>query len=272
MKGLRPLLTRNVFTTEKSNIMKTVLSLSIALAVAALGQPLYAAGGKHQKAPAAAHGGRQKAPAVAARHRSASPAIAKASKSKRFAHSGAQPKIARTRHRPEAASNLALQRGSSGRANIATQKKLTVNHGRNGRNGRNSAPAVAFGGRSVVNNRTDNRVVVNSPPADVYRNWDHRRTYDWNHHHYHWNDGVWIIIDPSYGYGYYGGVAGYSGGGGSVVSAVQSALDQNGYNAGPVDGVMGPGTRSAIAAFQADHGLLATGQINPPLLHRLGVE
>jgi hypothetical protein len=249
--------------------MKTVLTLSIALAVAALGQPLYAANGKHQKAPSAAHGTRQKAPAVAV-HRSGSPALAKASKSEKFARSGNPAKTARTRQHTGTASNLALQRGRSGSAKVTPQNNVTVNRGKNGRNGRNASRAVAFGGRTVVNNQTNNRVVVNSPPANVYRNWDHGRTYDWDHHHYRWNDGAWIIIDPSYGY--YGGVAGYAGGGGSVVSAVQSALDQNGYNAGPVDGVMGPGTRSAIAAFQADHGLAATGQINPPLLHRLGVE
>jgi Putative peptidoglycan binding domain len=257
--------------------MKPFLSLSIALAVAAGGHPLYAASDKDQKekdqkAQSAAHAAPQKGAAVAS-HRPSSPVMAEASKPGKAAHGGAETKIARsenTRERSEAAPNVAVQRGKSGPANLATQQNVNVN---GERNGRNQTSSVALGGRTAVNSRSDNQVVINNPPVNVYQNWDHGRVHDWDHHHYRWNNGAWIIIDPSYGY--YGGVApypGYSGGSGSVVSEVQSALDQNGYHAGPPDGVVGPGTRSAIAAFQSDHGLPATGQINPPLLHTLGVE
>jgi phage tail tape-measure protein len=46
----------------------------------------------------------------------------------------------------------------------------------------------------------------------------------------------------------------------SAVGRVQAGLTQLGYNPGPVDGVMGSQTRSAIEAYQRDHGLLVDGR------------
>jgi peptidoglycan hydrolase-like protein with peptidoglycan-binding domain len=43
---------------------------------------------------------------------------------------------------------------------------------------------------------------------------------------------------------------------------VQRRLNGLGYEAGPVDGVAGRMTRSALEAFQADHGLPVTGELN----------
>ncbi|GIX11844.1 serine protease [Elioraea sp.] len=43
------------------------------------------------------------------------------------------------------------------------------------------------------------------------------------------------------------------------VAAVQRALEALGYDPGPADGVLGPRTREAIAAFQRDRGLPTTG-------------
>lgn len=54
-----------------------------------------------------------------------------------------------------------------------------------------------------------------------------------------------------------------------TVSRVQQALNERGYSAGPPDGVMGPGTRSAIRTYQADAGLPVTGSITVSLLERL---
>lgn len=48
------------------------------------------------------------------------------------------------------------------------------------------------------------------------------------------------------------------------VAAVQRALAELGYDPGPADGVMGPRTRQAIAAFQRDRGLPATGAVDGP--------
>jgi hypothetical protein len=117
----------------------------------------------------------------------------------------------------------------------------------------------------------------------VTREWDHGRTQSWNHHHYRWDNGNWVIIDGGfygdypYGYDYGTPYFNYSGpgyvvpSGGSVVASVQNALDQMGYNAGPPDGAMGPQTENALARFQNDHGLPATGQIDNPTLQALGL-
>ena len=71
-----------------------------------------------------------------------------------------------------------------------------------------------------------------------------------------------------YSYSYYGGGYGY---GGSTVAAVQRRLGEMGYYHGVVDGVMGPQTRGAIAAFESRHGLAVDGTISRPLLSGLGL-
>jgi hypothetical protein len=55
----------------------------------------------------------------------------------------------------------------------------------------------------------------------------------------------------------------------NVVVDVQAQLNRRGYNAGRVDGVMGPQTSSAIAQFQRDRGLRVTGDINEAVLRSL---
>jgi len=55
----------------------------------------------------------------------------------------------------------------------------------------------------------------------------------------------------------------------SAVSRIQSGLTQLGYNPGPVDGVMGSKTRSAIEAYQRDHGLLVDGRPSAELARHI---
>jgi hypothetical protein len=50
---------------------------------------------------------------------------------------------------------------------------------------------------------------------------------------------------------------------------VQRALARRGYYRGPIDGDIGPGSRSAIRAYQYDRGLAATGRIDQSLLRSL---
>jgi len=57
----------------------------------------------------------------------------------------------------------------------------------------------------------------------------------------------------------------------SVEASVQQALARNGYYNGPVDGSIGPMSRRSIAAYQQDHGLAVTGNINSGLLSSLGL-
>ena len=51
---------------------------------------------------------------------------------------------------------------------------------------------------------------------------------------------------------------------------MQGALQRLGYYRYAVDGVLGPLTRAAIANYQRDHGLAATGGIDPQTLTSLG--
>ena len=53
------------------------------------------------------------------------------------------------------------------------------------------------------------------------------------------------------------------------VRAVQEVLNGLGYEAGPADGLVGAGTRTAIRAFQADNGLPTTGTIESGLVETL---
>jgi hypothetical protein len=71
-----------------------------------------------------------------------------------------------------------------------------------------------------------------------------------------------------YNYSYYQQAYGYDAG---TVAAVQHRLGELGYYHGVVDGVMGPRTRAAIAAYESRHGLVVDGTISTPLLDRLGL-
>jgi peptidoglycan hydrolase-like protein with peptidoglycan-binding domain len=73
-----------------------------------------------------------------------------------------------------------------------------------------------------------------------------------------------------YTYGYYYGQPGYNTyGNGSIVIQVQSRLARAGYYRGPIDGIMGPGTRFAIRAYERDHGLRVDGMISGPLVRNM---
>jgi hypothetical protein len=64
---------------------------------------------------------------------------------------------------------------------------------------------------------------------------------------------------PVYDYRYWYGLA----------NAVQTELARRGYYDGPIDGLMGSGSREAIRAFQRAQGLPVTGVIDPVLLKAL---
>ena len=55
----------------------------------------------------------------------------------------------------------------------------------------------------------------------------------------------------------------------SVAVDVQRKLSAYGYYRGQIDGVVGSGTRSAIAAYQRENGLAVTGSINESLLRSM---
>ena len=121
----------------------------------------------------------------------------------------------------------------------------------------------------------------------AFRNY-HSEWHDqgWWHHHYNrvvfisggwyaWNGGWWL---PAWGYApnayyaYDGPIYGYNSlPPDQVIANVQSALQQQGYYQGEVDGLLGPQTRGAIADYQRANGLQETAAIDQPTLESLGM-
>lgn len=54
-----------------------------------------------------------------------------------------------------------------------------------------------------------------------------------------------------------------------VVNSIQTSLNRLGYNAGPIDGVVGVRTQNAIRAYQRDHELRESGRASPELADHL---
>jgi hypothetical protein len=118
-------------------------------------------------------------------------------------------------------------------------------------------------------------------------NWRQRHDRDWwrrsNYRlvrygggYWYWNSGWWY---PAYGYDPYyshyvydGPIFGYGyAAPGDVTVEVQRSLAQQGYYYGPIDGILGPGTRRAIQRYQIDHGLAVTAAIDEQTLYTLGL-
>jgi peptidoglycan hydrolase-like protein with peptidoglycan-binding domain len=57
----------------------------------------------------------------------------------------------------------------------------------------------------------------------------------------------------------------------ATIRDVQRVLADRGYYTGPIDGVIGPATRAALAAFQRAENLQPTGGLNTRTLAALGV-
>jgi len=118
--------------------------------------------------------------------------------------------------------------------------------------------------------------------------WDVNRVYSWGGHQWGFHDGIWAVIDvgwPGYGFAYpfwYAGqvygpvyretsVADYPAWDLSLRIRVQTRLTEEGYYTGPIDGICGPMTSGAIAAYQRDHDLPVTGRLNHELLVAMGI-
>jgi hypothetical protein len=95
--------------------------------------------------------------------------------------------------------------------------------------------------------------------------------------YYYWNNGYWFPAwgyEPSAEYYAFDGPI-YVGHNAEppdqVIADVQAELQQMGYYKGEVDGLLGPLTREALAAYQADQGLATTAAIDEPTLDSLGL-
>ncbi len=124
---------------------------------------------------------------------------------------------------------------------------------------------------------------------EVFRSY-HPEWHDqgWYHSHYNrveligggyyfWNNGFWY---PAWGYSPSAQYYAYDGPiyvgqraepPDKVIADVQAVLQQMGYYNGEVDGLLGPMTRDALAAYQADQGLTQTAAIDEPTLDALGM-
>jgi hypothetical protein len=110
----------------------------------------------------------------------------------------------------------------------------------------------------------------------VANNWGHHR-----HHRHHSN----VFFGLGFGYPYYGYGYGYPYGSypygyttydraytdDATVAAVQRRLARAGYYRGAIDGVIGEGTRRAVAAYERNNGLSVDGRIDRQLLATLGL-
>jgi len=95
--------------------------------------------------------------------------------------------------------------------------------------------------------------------------------------YYYFNNGYWYPAwgyDPAAQYYAYDGpiyVGQRAEPPDQVIADVQAALKDMGYYGGEVDGLLGPITREALTAYQADHGLYTTAAIDEPTLDALGM-
>ncbi|PZR74752.1 MAG: hypothetical protein DLM73_07020 [Chthoniobacterales bacterium] len=154
--------------------------------------------------------------------------------------------------------------------------------------------------RENLNRRTDrnwqNRTTTNNFQNQTTPNFDRddARRRDRHHHdrgwwrsrysrfvlfgggYYYWNNNYWY---PAYGYDPYYSTYSYDEpiysyndqDPGQVIASVQTELQRLGYYRYAVDGLMGPGTRAALANFQRDNGLSITAAIDRRTLQSLGL-
>src|SRR6266404_4707367 len=207
--------------------------------------------------------------------------------------------------------NFARNQAFRGRNNVAVNrernlaanrmKNVEVNRNRNAEQFRSRNNVALNRDRNVAINRTRNSDVNRNAGINndfhsaafrgqqysVFRNYN-RQWHDrgwWRSHYnrivfvnagwYFWNAGYWF---PAWGYAadayypYDGPIYGYNGlPPDQVIVDVQQQLQRDGYYDGPIDGALGPMTREAIAAFQADNGLSVTSVIDEPTLATLGI-
>ncbi|PYJ24728.1 MAG: hypothetical protein DME91_07615 [Verrucomicrobia bacterium] len=176
--------------------------------------------------------------------------------------------------------------GQAANVRAAAGRNLAVNRQRN----------LTFA-RNVLANRAGNTRIVNYWRNDRFRGANYAAFYNYDRV---WHDGGWWVSNypniayfyplggwwywdagywyPAWGYdpyAYYpydGPIYGY----GDVtpdriIVNVQVALQRDGYYAGSIDGSLGPQTRAALAAFQADHGLAVTSAVDRPTIRALGL-
>jgi Putative peptidoglycan binding domain len=182
-------------------------------------------------------------------------------------------------------------------------KNTDINRFRNANEFRGGNNAAINRNRNVAVNRTGNAAYYRGGNVRITNNWRgdafrgqrytafrnyNRQWHDrswWRSHYdrivfvnagwYYWNAGYWFPAwgyAPSVSYVYDGPIYAYNGLSPDQVTVnVQEQLARAGYYDGPIDGLLGPMTREAIASYQADNGLAITSAIDEPTLATLGL-
>jgi hypothetical protein len=195
--------------------------------------------------------------------------------------------------------------GNFNRGNRLAGISNTGNHGINN-NFKHDGPGTGHvrNGNNLPSNWQNHVVAQHS--ANWNRNWDRGRDHSWHGHHCRFINGSWVIFDLGfypwgwgypydYPYDYYGYPYSYDPGyydsgvyqgqeyygdnnygssdqyTDSTVTAAQERLAREGYYNGAIDGVLGTETRRAIARYQSNHGLRATGALTTDTLAALGL-
>ena len=197
----------------------------------------------------------------------------------------AKPKA--NRNKPFPQPNVGPSQPTTAKKNPGRDKKGTGNHpGGNEK----TTDDNAGNGKATDNNGAPGKVTNDNRDsyADAMRRYRHERhDQDWwkrnyvvivlvGGGYYYRDSGYWFPawgFDPNYeSYDYDGPI--YTYGNllpDQVIVNVQHALKELGYYQGDVTGSLGPGTRRALAAYQADSGLEATGVVDEPTVRALGL-
>ena len=193
-----------------------------------------------------------------------------------------QPKVQPTQ--PTTATNNLGQK--KGVANNPGYGKPAGNNPGNGKTTDNNVrPGKTTGNNTGHGKATDNN---GDSYADAMRRYRHERhDHDWWKQHYivivlvgggyyYHDSGYWYPAwgyDPNYErYDYDGPI--YTYGNllpDQVILNVQRALKELGYYAGDLNGSLGVNTRNALAAYQQDYGLDATGVVDEATVRALGL-
>ena len=189
--------------------------------------------------------------------------------------------------------NLAVNRTRNAEVNRARnanefrgRNNVAINRNRNFAVNRAGNAAYYRGGKGRITNSWHGDA-FRGQRYTAFRNYNrqwHDRSW-WRSHYdriifvnngwYYWNAGYWFPAwgyAPSVSYVYDGPIYAYNGLSPDQVTVnVQEQLARAGYYDGPIDGLLGPMTREAIAAYQADNGLAITSAIDEPTLATLGL-
>ena len=189
-----------------------------------------------------------------------------------------------------------VERSGENLTNVSRGNRTSINQGRaataldrsNDRRGQTSRATTPRPSNEAVFNR-DHHIFARENGAQ-HHDWDRRHAHFFHGHWWCWDGALWIGLDdgfypwdfyPYYAYDYYPydyytdvelADQGYAAQQADQnVSDVQTDLAQLGYYNGPIDGLFGADTRTALTRYQIDYQLQVTGSLTNETLQSLGL-